>query len=215
MELYAAILGALGILLIGTMSPGPSFVLVARISIAESRRHGLAAAIGMGVGSAIFCALVLLGLHALLMTVEWLHLVLRVAGGLYLLFIAWQMWRGASEPVHVPVAGADAQAGRGRSLAQSFALALGTQVSNPKTALFYGSIFAAMLPSGLPLWVAVVLPMLILLMEAAWYAVVALAFSATGPRRVYLRAKTLLDRVAAGIVGLLGIRLLLDAARLR
>ncbi|HEV7371456.1 LysE family translocator [Arenibaculum sp.] len=214
MELHVAILGALGVLLIGTMSPGPSFVLVARISIGESRSHGLAAAFGMGVGSAAFCGLVLLGLHALLTTVEWLHLALRVAGGLYLLFIAWQMWKGATKPVPVS-AGADPGSVRGRSLAKSFGLALGTQVSNPKTALFYGSIFAALLPVGLPLWVSLALPMLVLLMETAWYGLVALLFSATGPRSVYLRAKTLLDRTAAGIVGLLGLRLLLDAARAR
>ena len=43
--------GILGALLIGAISPGPSFVLVARTSIALSRRDGLAAALGMGLGS--------------------------------------------------------------------------------------------------------------------------------------------------------------------
>ena len=55
----AAILGAL---LIGAISPGPSFVLVARISIARSRRDGLAAALAMGVGGVILGGLALLGL---------------------------------------------------------------------------------------------------------------------------------------------------------
>jgi threonine/homoserine/homoserine lactone efflux protein len=47
--------------------------------------------------------------------------------------------------------------------------------------------------------------------ETAWYALVALAFSASRPRAVYLRAKTWIDRAAGAVIGLLGMRLILEA----
>jgi threonine/homoserine/homoserine lactone efflux protein len=47
--------------------------------------------------------------------------------------------------------------------------------------------------------------------EAGWYALVALALSAGGPRRVYLRAKTGLNRAAGAVMAALGVKLLASA----
>jgi threonine/homoserine/homoserine lactone efflux protein len=152
----AAILGAL---LIGAISPGPSFVLVARISIARSRRDGLAAALAMGVGGVILGGLALLGLRTLLRQAGWLYLGLEAAGGLYLLYLGIRLWRSASEAIAVEGAGERAAAQPRRS----FAIALATQLSNPKAAVIYGSIFAALLPAQPPLWMCLALPPLILL----------------------------------------------------
>jgi len=61
-----AVLAVLGAILLGAVSPGPSFVMVARTAIAISRRSGLATALGMGVGGLIFASAALLGLGAIL-----------------------------------------------------------------------------------------------------------------------------------------------------
>lgn len=202
----AAILGAL---LIGVVSPGPSFVLVARTAIAVSRRDGLAAALGMGLGGVIFGTLALVGLAAVLARVEWLYLGLKLLGGFYLIYLAVNIWRGASAPVVVPKTATGAASGPTRS----FLLGLTTQVSNPKAAIVYASVFAALLPPAVPGWVYIVLPVLIFLIETAWYVVVALAFSATRPRTAYLRSKRWIDRLAATVMGLLGARLIAETAR--
>ncbi|MGE0240168.1 MAG: LysE family translocator [Parvibaculaceae bacterium] len=97
--ILAAILGAV---LIGAISPGPSFVMVLRTAIALSRRDGLAAALGMGLGGALFGTLALVGLTALLAQVEWLYMVLKLAGGAYLIHLAIRIWRGADQPVAIP-----------------------------------------------------------------------------------------------------------------
>jgi threonine/homoserine/homoserine lactone efflux protein len=209
MDPFIAIFGILGALLIGVVSPGPSFVLVARTAIAVSRRDGLAAAIGMGLGGVIFGTLALVGLAAVLARVEWLYLGLKLLGGLYLLYLAVNIWRGANAPVVVPKTAAGAASGAGRS----FVLGLATQISNPKTAIVYASVFAALLPPAVPGWVYVVLPLLIFAIETTWYAIVALAFSADRPRAVYLRSKSWIDRLAATVMGLLGVRLIAETVR--
>ena len=96
MHSVAAVAAILAALTIGAMSPGPSFVLVARTSIGLSRRDGLAAAVGMGIGGVCFSGVALVGLYTLLEAVTWLYMGLKIAGGLYLVYIASKIWRGAA-----------------------------------------------------------------------------------------------------------------------
>ena len=204
-----ALLSILGTLAIGAMSPGPSFVVVVRASAGFSRRDGLAAALGMGCGGLVFAGLALAGLQALLMQVQWLYLILKIAGGAYLMYLGYRIWCGAK----TPLAAADGTQPAGGGWRKSFAIAFATQISNPKTAIWYASVFAAFLPNPIPSWMFWTLPPLIFALEAGWYTIVALAFSAAKPRAIYLGAKLWIDRFAGGIVGLLGGRLILEALR--
>lgn len=203
------LVAVLGTLLISAMSPGPSFVLISRIALKSSRRSALAAALGMGLGAALFAALALLGLTALLLSVEWLYGLLRIAGGLYLLYLGWRIWQGANRPLLVPGTAALASSSPGRA----FGLGLLTQLSNPKTAVVYVSVFASLVPPSTPSWVLLVLPPLVMALEAGWYSVVALAFSAQRPQAFYLRAKGSIDRFTGVLLGVLGIRLLAESTR--
>ena len=161
MEITLSLASVLGAILIGAISPGPSFVLVARTAMAVSRIDGLFAALGMGIGSVIFSTVVLLGLQALLFKIPALYLALKLVGGLYLLYIAVRIWRGAKEPLVIP----GSMEENPRPEKKTFLLGLFTQLSNPKAAIFYGSIFAALLPRNLPFAAALVLPFLVFLVE--------------------------------------------------
>ncbi|VVE36246.1 threonine transporter [Pandoraea aquatica] len=209
MTATSAVFAVLVALWLGAMIPGPSFVLVARNAIGLSRRDGLATAFGMGVGGIFFGGVALAGLYTLLQTVEWLYIGLKVAGGAYLIYVASKIWRGAGNPITVD---ATLTASSG-SVRKSFWIGLSTQLSNPKTAIWYGSIFAALLPQHPPLWCYFVLPPLVFAIEFGWYTIVALCFSSKGPREVYLRAKKWIDRIAAAAIAALGLRLILNASK--
>jgi threonine/homoserine/homoserine lactone efflux protein len=209
MEALIPFLSILGALTLGAMSPGPSFVFVVRTSLALSRRDGVAAALGMGVGGVIFAALALLGLQAVLAKTSWLYAALRLAGGLYLLYLAFRLWGSAAEPIVVP-SSADRRA---PGPLRSFGLGLATQLSNPKTAIVYGSIFAALLPPAPPPWLFVALPPAVMLIETGWYTIVAAAFSSEHPRAAYLRGKRWIDRAAGAVIGALGLRLVIETTR--
>ena len=207
MELLVAVTAILGAILIGAVSPGPSFVLVARTAIAVSRSDGLATALGMGFGGLIFAGLALLGLHVVLTNVPWLHLALKLAGASYLLYLAFRLWRGANDPVVT----ADLPSDRARNVLRSFGFGLATQLSNPKTAIWYASVFTAVLSEQSPHWLAAIVLPMIFAIEAGWYALVAVAFSSPGPRHSYLRLKRWIDRLAGGVMALLGVKLIWDA----
>src|SRR5580692_5676953 len=93
-----SLLSILGALILGCISPGPSFVFVTRTAIAVSRRDGLAAALGMGLGAATVCTLSLLGVRVLLSQAQGLYVGFKVLGGAYLVYLAWRVWRGARAP---------------------------------------------------------------------------------------------------------------------
>jgi threonine/homoserine/homoserine lactone efflux protein len=207
MDTATSLLAICAALSVGVVSPGPSFVMVARTAVAQSRRDGVAAAIGMGVGGVLFAAAALIGLHLVLTAVPWLHLVLKVSGGAWLLYLGWRIWRGAAQPLAVAATETPtAQAAR-----RSFVLGFVTQVSNPKTALVYASVFAAFLPRDLSAGALWALPLLVFIIETGWYALVALALSSTTPRAAYLRAKCWLDRAAGGVLAALGLKLITSA----
>jgi threonine/homoserine/homoserine lactone efflux protein len=208
MESLFAVLAVLGAVLLGAVSPGPSFVMVARTAIAISRRGGLATALGMGIGSLIFAGAALLGLHALLTSVPWLYLAIKIAGGTYLLYLAFRLWIGADDRISIgEVCAGTTQ----RGIFRSFIFGLITQLSNPKTAVWYASIFTAFLSANQPRGLAVIILPMIFLIETGWYAFVALLFSSARPRSSYLRLKPRIDRAAAGIMGLLGLKLILQS----
>ena len=200
-----ALIGLATVLLLGAMSPGPSFILVARMAVAQSRRHGLAAALGMGIGGGVFALAALIGLQSLLTAVPALYVGVKLFGGAYLIYLGVMIWRGAKQPLPTAESGA-AQGSVGRS----FIVALGTQLSNPKTAIAYTGIFAAFLPEQASLSTGATVLALVLAIETSWYTVVALVLSAPAPRAIYLRGKAWIDRGVGAALGLLGMKLLLS-----
>ena len=212
MDPVLSLFSILAALALGAISPGPSFLFVTRTSVALSRRDGIAAALGMGLGAAFLCALALIGLRAVIAQVEWVYIGFKVLGGAYLLALAWRLWRGAA-----PSAGASPQQMQAerprRGLARSFLLALATQLSNPKTVVVISGIFAALLPAHVPAWMLLAIPPIQFVVESSWYTFVAMVMSSPAPRSVYLRAQTWIDRAAGCVLGALGLRLILEGAK--
>lgn len=211
MNPVVSLFSILAALALGAISPGPSFLFVTRTSVALSRRDGVAAAAGMGLGAAIVCGLALVGLRALIAEAGWLYIGFKLAGGVYLIYLAWRLWRGAKAP---GAATEPADAPRpAAGLVRSFLLALATQLSNPKTIVVIGGIFAALMPTHVPLWMYLAIPPIQLVVETSWYTFVAIVMSSSTPRAVYLRARTGIDRIAGCVLGVLGLRLILETAK--
>lgn len=203
MEILAVYFAISAAILLGAMSPGPSFIVVARAAVAGSRGQGVLAALGMGLGGALFALAALLGLQLVLLAVPSIYRALQLIGALYLLFLAYKLWRAAPDPVNLAVGAAT----RGSAL-QAFVLGLATQLSNPKTAIVYASVFSAALPRDTSWLLAALLVPTIFAIEFGWYSLVAVAFSSGRARASYARGKGWIDRLAAGAIGLLGVKIL-------
>ena len=204
METLTIVLFTSVALALGAMSPGPSFIVVARMALAQWRTNGLAAAVGMGVGGFLFSIAALLGLTALLIAVPMLYPALKVVGGVYLIFLGFRLWRGARQPLEFSRSDAPEHS----SILRSFVIGLATQLSNPKTALVYAGVFTAFLPSEPSYSLLFVLPASVLMIETGWYSLVAIALSAPVPRARYLKLKAWIDRAAGVAMAALGTKLI-------
>lgn len=188
--------------LLAVMSPGPSFLITARTAVAKSRVEGIKVALGLGAGAGIWAIAALLGLHLLFARVPMLYNAVQLAGSLFLLWIAWKIFAHAADPIRLD--GVEEGGPGGSAFLKGFL----TQVTNPKVVVFFGSVFVAMLPADVPLWMMVALVAIVTFNDFWWYSAVSLFF-ATGPvRAFYLRAKKWIDRVTAVFLGIIGLRLL-------
>ncbi len=207
----SALLAMLLALGVGAVSPGPSFMMVARTATREGRRPACWVALGMGLGAMLFALAALLGLQAVLKAVPAVYLGFKLLGGAYLLYLGGQIWRGARQPLTLDETAAALKPDAPRRDGRAFGLGLLTQVSNPKTAVVYTSVFAALMPAQPSLGFLAALVVLVGCIEAGWYLVVARALSAPAARQAYLRSKGWVDRLAGGLMGCLGLRLLATA----
>lgn len=193
-------------LAIGAISPGPGFVYVAQNAVARSRKHGLITALGTGVGAAIFALMALLGLQAFLLAVPVAYTALKIAGGIYLLWLAYKIIRHSRDPLRMT----NVSLGE-KSLLMTFRDGLLTQLSNPKTAVVFASIFTALLPRDIPCYYYIALPLISFIIDAGWYSLMTVALSTERSRNIYIRFKTAIDRVAGGVMALLGLKLILSS----
>jgi threonine/homoserine/homoserine lactone efflux protein len=188
--------------MVAVVSPGPSFLVTARTAVAQSRKDGVKVAAGLAAGTIIWAGAALFGLNALFHAVPALFMAMKLAGALFLIWIAYQIFSHAHQPLQF-----EGDAVEGSPFWRGFWV----QISNPKVMVFFGSIFIAMLPAKPPLWMLFALLALVIFNEFWWYTVVALFFGAGPVRKFYLKAKSWIDRVTGLFLGALGLRLLWGA----
>ncbi|HBT4644059.1 TPA: LysE family translocator [Klebsiella aerogenes] len=197
-------LSAIGVaILFGAMSPGVSFLLVARTAMSSSRRAAFSVAAGMGFGALIFAVIALAGLHTLLTLVPSLYTTLKIVGGCYLLWLSLKIFRRPSNKF------IDSTVTQEVSSSNAFLTGVFTQISNPHTALVFASIFSAALSKNIQPAMYIILPLMAFTIDVLWYAVVACALSTNGPRQAYIKYRNFIDKLSGGVMALLGIRLLL------
>ncbi|MCB1217396.1 LysE family translocator [bacterium] len=189
--------------------PGQDMLYVIVQSSAGELRRGLLSALAIGCGSLFHVAAVCLGLAGLLQAVPLAYELVRLCGALYLIWLGITMWRNASQDQHPA---ANGQAG---SMGAMFLSGMLTNMLNPKVALF----FLALLPQfcdpargriGLQLGV---LGLIFSFNGTLVLLIVALA-TVQSSRRLAggQRSRIWLKRIGGTVLGLLGLRLLLQRA---
>jgi threonine/homoserine/homoserine lactone efflux protein len=190
--------------LVAVISPGPSFLITAQTAVARSRWEGVKIALGLAAGTVIWAGAALFGLNALFLAVPPLFIAMKVLGALFLLWIAYQIFTHAKEPLQLDVT---TSVGQG----SSFMRGVWVQLSNPKVMVFFGSIFISMLPADPPRWMLFALLAIVTFNEFWWYSFVSLFFGSAPVREFYLKAKTWIDRITGLFLGALGLRLFTKA----
>ncbi|WP_327358914.1 LysE family translocator [Streptomyces sp. NBC_01304] len=160
-----------------TMIPGTSFTLVTQQVIAGSRSDGVLVSFGSGCGLLVHATLAAVGLSALVMSSAQALTVVKLLGGIYLIWLGVTTWRSARRGIEVP------QRVRWRSpwaRLGGFGQGLWSNVLNPKAASVYLTLVPQFLTSSRPLapqiaTLAVVHVAIVLVWLLFWTSVVAAA----------------------------------------
>jgi threonine efflux protein len=200
MEYLILLLSLAAVDMLSAMSPGPNFLLVSDTADRASRAAAAAVVAGFTATNVIWCAAALLGLAVLFQAAPWLYGAVKVLGGGYLLYLGIRLWRGTPAGSAVPAAALRRRA--------AFLRGALTNLANPKSAIYFGSIFALFLAPGTPAWVQVTAVGIVLANTVLWYGAVAMLFSDARVRGRFLRMRRGFDRVAGTAMGGFGAHLI-------
>ena len=125
---------------------------------------------------------------------------------IYLIYLAYKIWKYSHESLSMDMKLEQSKKGFFKAVLFGFI----TQISNPKTAIIIGSIFAALLPKELPVYSELLLCLIAFFIDAIWYCLVVVLLSTQKSQKIYLRFKKYIDRVAGTLLAALGIKLALD-----
>lgn len=200
-EYLPGLIVAWGVLALGLLVPGPNVLAVIGTAMARGRRAGLSLATGTVAGSLGWSVLSVTGLTALMAAWGEAMTVMKVVGGLYLLWMAWGSIRAALRPPSI----AEARAMSGQRL---MLRGLTIQATNPKAAAQWVAVTLVGVGGDAPLAVLVAFVAGAVAISAGGHYAYALAFSTTVATTAYGRARRGVELAVGGLFGAAGIGLI-------
>ncbi|WP_158937320.1 LysE family translocator [Burkholderia sp. S171] len=129
MPSFQTLLPFFGISVVLGLTPGPDNLFVLLQSATRGARSGMVIVLGLCTGLIVHTLVVAVGLGALLVASSVAFTVLKIAGAVYLVFLAWRAWRAPVSTTPGKIANADA-AGLYRG-------GLIMNLGNPKVVIFF------------------------------------------------------------------------------
>ena len=192
-----------------TLAPGPDNLMVLSLGMARGRRAGVLFGLGCALGCLNHTLLAALGVSALIAASPAAFTALKIAGGIYLIWLGAQAIRDARP--HGGESQPSRDAAPGERPARLFAKGLVANAINPKVILF----FLAFLPQfvdaarGHAGWQIAQLGLAFTLQTVAIFGAIGWFAGGIGERLArHPGVGAWLDRVAGGIFVALGLRLL-------
>lgn len=205
LSLWTSLTTIISVWIITVLSPGPNFFATAHIATTQSRERGLILSLGIAVGTAIWATASLIGLGLLFETAAWLYQIVKLAGGGYLVYMGVRTILSARRSPTAPE-----MAVRTVSAKTAFWRGIVVDLSNPKAAIFFTSLFALAVPAGAPVWFQGMVVAIVTIVAGGWYALVACAVSFRPVARVLERTRTLVAYVTGGVFIAIGARIATD-----
>ncbi|MDF1873433.1 LysE family translocator [Vannielia sp.] len=185
-------------LLAAIASPGPALLVAIQTTLSSGRKAGIAIGYGLGLMAVTWTLLALLGLETIFQLFPWAYSTAKLIGAIYLIYIAWGMWRGAADRIE-----AKEQPAR-----RSFRQGVLINMLNPKSVLFAAAVLVVIFPSDMVPMDNAIVVLNHLLVEMVFYTALAYGMNTAAVRTKYLKAKVYTDRTASVILGALGLRLM-------
>ena len=195
-----------GVAALTITTPGPDTALTVRNALIGGRACGVATALGVTLGLAVWTLTASAGIAALLVASEPAFVALKLAGAAYLVFLGaqslWHAIRGT--------AAHDVDRRRGpRRLTRAAALRQGVlnDLGNPKIAVFFTTLLPQFAPSHGPAFVTLLgFGLLFCAMTFAWLVVYSVVVARAGQALKRPRIRRTLDAIMGAALVAFGVR---------
>lgn len=192
--------------LLATASPGPSNMAIAGTAMRDGRRPALALAAGVVSGSLFWAVLAATGVSAVLAAHAQALWLVKMAGGVYLLYLAWRAGRSAMGPAcGMPAPHADRRPPRDGALYRQGML---MHIGNPKAILSWTAIISLGVQADAP---AGGLPAIVggcLCLGVLVFGGYAIAFSTAAVVALHARWRRWIEGTLSAVFALAGLQLL-------
>ena len=186
------------------MLPGADFVMVTRTSISNGRLAGLYMSLGMSLSVCIHASYSIAGLAVVIANSAWLFSAIKYLGAAYLIYLAWQLLT-IRETVNKDQSNSTTQMSPFIALRMGFTC----NILNPKTSIFFLSIFTQVVSVDTPLIMQASYGLIIILAHFIWYSGVTLLLSHPNILPRFNRQKQKIDKIAGVVLMIIAINLIL------
>jgi RhtB (resistance to homoserine/threonine) family protein len=199
-------LSLMAVFIVAAVTPGADFACVVRESVVYGRRAGILAAIGVGSAIMFHVTYTVLGIGLIVAQSVIAFTVVKWAGAAYLVYLGIQTMR-APPPSIVTV---EAASKAPRPARRSVAIGAMTNLLNPKATLFFVSLFSIIVSPATPIAMQFGYGVVMSLVLAAWFTIVALFFTTDAMRAAFARAGRWFNRATGLVLIGLGVRVALQ-----
>lgn len=188
-------------------SPGPATLTISSTAMARGRRAGVVSGLGILSGSAAWGLASALGMGAVMLANVWVFTALKVAGALYLGYLAVKSFRAAVTTRDL----AEHPALKG-DLSRVYTKSALIHLTNPKAILSWGAIYAIALPAGAPSSAVLTLFAQLLCVSAAVFIGYGVLFSSPWIVAGYRRARRAFEAGFGVLFGAASVKILTTQA---
>ncbi|WP_180023937.1 LysE family transporter [Acinetobacter sp. YH1901134] len=199
---------------VAQLSPGPDVLLIAKSAASTTRANTLKIIAGIAVGIVVWVVLTLLGFTVLVEQFPWIQQVLMAVGGFFLAKMGWAMFSGGLKSLNQTANLEDGQALSQQNTENYFLLGLFTNLANPKTLIYFSSVFSLALSSSASSNLKAQLAVIIPIQTFIVFSLFMMIMSLPKIKALYQRSGSYIDLVSGALFLIFAIWLWFDAIRM-
>ncbi|WP_180155289.1 LysE family transporter [Acinetobacter sp. YH12045] len=199
---------------VAQLSPGPDVLLIAKSAASTTRANTLKIIAGISVGIVVWVVLTLLGFTVLVEQFPWIQQVLMAVGGFFLAKMGWAMFSGGLKSLNQTANLEDGQALSQQKTENYFLLGLFTNLANPKTLIYFSSVFSLALSSSASSNLKAQLAVIIPIQTFIVFSLFMMIMSLPKIKALYQRSGSYIDLVSGALFLIFAIWLWFDAIRM-
>lgn len=199
---------------VAQLSPGPDVLLIAKSAASTTRANTLKIIVGISVGIVVWVVLTLLGFTVLVEQFPWIQQVLMAVGGFFLAKMGWAMFSGGLKSLNQTANLEDGQALSQQKTENYFLLGLFTNLANPKTLIYFSSVFSLALSSSASSNLKAQLAVTIPIQTFIVFSLFMMIMSLPKIKALYQRSGSYIDVVSGALFLIFAIWLWFDAIRM-